>query len=228
MRKTVLVVAATAFLSALPAAAQAHQPRLVGDEDVVRIEEPAISKAYYGKLRGEPQQFELKTDKRITFFAQITVPDVRGAETDFSVEIADVSRESPRTLAEFHGESFAWKPFSEFAGGDTYLGGFESRQRLVPGTYRLTVSSPDNRGTYVLATGQEEALPLGEVINTIRLLPTIKADFFGKSPLTALISPFVLIALGAVILPVTAVVLLTVWMRRRRAVDAGRAPGRAA
>jgi hypothetical protein len=56
---------------------------------------------------------------------------------------------------------------------------------MPAGTYVVVVTSSDNAGKYALAVGKKESFPIGEIIRTIGVLPRLKKEFFGKSPLTA-------------------------------------------
>jgi len=51
--------------------------------------------------------------------------------------------------------------------------------------YEIQVYSPDNQGKYVLAIGDREAFPFGELVKTYLVLPRLKSEFFGKSPFSA-------------------------------------------
>jgi hypothetical protein len=49
-----------------------------------------------------------------------------------------------------------------------------------PGTYTLRVSNPDNQGKYSLAIGKIESFNLKEIINTYKVMPALKMQFFEK------------------------------------------------
>jgi len=54
-----------------------------------------------------------------------------------------------------------------------------------PGKYKIVVSSSDNTGKYVLATGKIEKFGFMDTVRTIAVLPKIKSDFFDKPSLSA-------------------------------------------
>ena len=58
--------------------ALAHQPRLVGDDLVIKVEDPEISKAYYGTLKGEPAIYIIQSNEPFNFYLDLLVPDVEG------------------------------------------------------------------------------------------------------------------------------------------------------
>ena len=58
----------------------AHQPKLIKyspssnkPHDVI---DPEISKAYYGKLSGEPHYYKIKSDTEFSFYGGISIPKI--------------------------------------------------------------------------------------------------------------------------------------------------------
>lgn len=160
----------------------AHQPRIASDGSInnpIIIEDPKISKAYYGELEGNPEYYQIKSERDFLLYVNILSPDVEGARTDFVVEVLSDSK-----ILFVLNES-NWKSFYEPFGGDDYLMGPEIEEQTSAGNYIIKVLNIDNYGKYSLAVGKIESFPPVEIIKTVFALPKIKRDFFGKSPLTA-------------------------------------------
>jgi len=156
----------------------AHQPNLVGLQTHTMVQDPEVSKAYYGELPGKPAAFEIRCDTSFSLYVNLLVPDISGARTDFSADIyAD-----GELLTRLDGSRYHWTTFYEPFGNDTYLQGPEYRSKVGPGVYRIQVSNGENRGKYVLAVGELEKFPPKVILRTLITLPKLKRDFFGKSP----------------------------------------------
>lgn len=167
-------------------AAYAHQPYLVTDTGVTRVERPEVSRAFYGELFGEPAVYEITNPDSFELYVNILVPDEAGMPTDLSVTVTRGSD----TIAMLEGPAHEWTKFYEPFGGDSYLMGPKQRLRVGPGTYVATVTRPGNEGRYVLAIGEREEFPFKEIIRVIGVMPRLKRDFFGKSPIRAVLDPF--------------------------------------
>jgi hypothetical protein len=88
-------------------------------------------------------------------------------------------------ISRLDGNSHEWGRFHEPFAGDYYYRGPEYSEMQDPGLYEIQVYSPDNQGKYVLAVGDREAFPFRELIKAYLVLPHLKSEFFGKSPLSA-------------------------------------------
>jgi hypothetical protein len=159
----------------------AHQPRWVGNETQVIVHQPEISKAYYGCLTGKPATYHIETTGLFRLYVNILVPDIEGIDKDVSIKIL----KQGKVFSILNGSDTNWKQFHEPFAGDNYFKGPEFVGVQEAGVYDIEVYSPDNRGKYVLAVGDREAFPLGELIKTYAVLPRLKSEFFGKSPLSA-------------------------------------------
>ena len=156
----------------------AHQPNLVGIRTHTTVQDPEVSKAYYGELAGKPAVYEIRCDSSFSLYVNLLVPDISGARTDFS---ADIYHEG-LLLTRLDGSDYHWTTFYEPFGNDTYRQGPEYRSRVGPGVYRIEVSNNQNQGKYVLAIGELEKFPPKVILRTLIILPKLKRDFFGKSP----------------------------------------------
>ncbi len=163
----------------------AHQPVLVTDTGVTRVERPEVSRAFYGELNGKPAVYEILSPDSFDLYVNILVPDEVGIPTDLSVTVT----RGPDTIALLEGPAHGWTKFYEPFGGDSYLMGPEQRLRVGPGTYVATVTRPGNEGRYVLAVGEREEFSFKEIIRIVGLMPRLKRDFFHKASIRALTDP---------------------------------------
>jgi hypothetical protein len=78
-------------------------------------------------------------------------------------------------------------------------------EEIEPGTYRIEVSAPDNLGPYLLVIGEDETWqgPFSRFISVF-----MTQAHFNVFPLFALLSPYVLI-------PLLALVATALWFKRR-------------
>jgi hypothetical protein len=182
----------------------AHQPRLVGNETNVVVDQPEISKAYYGSLSGKPATYRIESTESFRLYVNILVPDMEGIDKDVSVKIL----KQGTVISILGGIEHEWTQFYEPFAGDHYFRGSEYVKEQDAGTYEIEVYSPDNQGKYVLAVGDKEAFPLGELARTYAVLPRLKSEFFGKSFFSAYFN--IMGIFLVVILIITGVILIMV------------------
>ena len=223
----------------LTATSSAHQPRIVSEE-VTQIENPEVSQAFYAELKGEPDYYQIESEESFKLYVGILVPDLEEIDKDISVEISreDLHIEEIRVKNQeeeevpilLNGLQYEWTRWYEPFGGDWYWEGPELRGnppkeelpegvQVDEGTYTIKVFSPDNEGKYVLVVGEREEFPLKEIVQTLFVLPQLKAEFFEGSPWTAyfnLVGLFLAISIGILIGIIVAVVVLVKRMRRAR------------
>jgi len=239
MKKAVfLVVPVCLFL--VVGRAWCHQPRIAKGEGITEVENPEVSQAFYGELKGEPAYYRIESEDAFKLYVGILVPDLEGIDKDVSVEITKEhvhAEEGPEHEEEemhilLNGMEHQWTRWYEPFGGDWYWEGPELRSnppeeelpegvQVSEGTYTLKVLSPDNEGKYVLAVGEREEFPLSEMVQTLFVLPKLKAEFFERSLWTGyfnLVGLFLLIGIGIVVGIVVAVVLLTKRALRKRGI----------
>jgi uncharacterized membrane protein len=172
----------------LPATAAAHQPK-IAEQNPVTVNEPEISKAYYGELDNGPDSYRVYSDQKFNLYVNILVPDIAGQSTDISAKIL----KEGRLIAELRGQDFDWQRFYEPFGADSYLMGPEFDELVEPGNYRIEVSSRQQKIKYSLAIGKIESFGLVDSWRAISTIPLLKSDFFGKSPASFILSPLALI-----------------------------------
>ena len=164
MKKFVLLII---FFSISFSYALAHQPKLIKysptsnePHDVV---EPEISKAYYGKLTGEPHYYIIKNDVEFSFYAGITIPKIDDNVKWISLEVFDQNNNS---IYYEDGKEYNWKAWYEPYARDWYWVGpqigthndkeFKGSLKFESGTYVIKVFNDDNQGSYSLAVGDIE------------------------------------------------------------------------
>ena len=125
---------------------------------------------------------EIVSRRPFTVYAQITVPEIRGARRDYRLTILGPDGQ---LLARLSTPTSHWKRFFEPFGGDHYLTGPEYRRHVPAEHYIVQVTRPGNRGTYVLAIGEAEQWGPIEALSALMALPTIKHGYFHQSVLQA-------------------------------------------
>lgn len=177
MKKLIMLML---FLSVWCTFVFAHQPRLVFDNpigEVIQVNNPEISQAFYGNLAGQEDVYEIKSDVPFLLYVNILAPDIAGSRTDFTVEIVENNYEKYTRLEWW---SITWESFYEPFGWDTYLKWPEIERQVIEGTYTIKVSNPDNQWKYSLAVGKIESFPFNEMIATYKNMPALKMQFFEK------------------------------------------------
>lgn len=168
-----------------PSLASAHQPRITEDR-LTSVTDPEVSKAYYGKLMGEPDVYTIDAKQAFNLYVGVLVPDIAGQKKDVSAVVLKDGKQ----IAVLDGATFAWKQFFEPFGYDTYWQGPEYKARADVGIYEIRVTSPNNDSKYSLAIGEIEKFDGKEGLNALTLIPQIKKDFFNESPIGFILSPF--------------------------------------
>jgi hypothetical protein len=191
----------------------AHQPRLVGEEQqVVVVENPEISRAFYAAKKSQPQTYRIVSNKDFILYVNLLIPKIPEAQKDLMVNIfrkTDLGDEHLKTL---ETNNFQWQEYYEPFASDWYYRGPEFRQKVLAGEYFIIVNSPGvqacppqpekERRKYVLAIGEKEEFPLKEVLHTILILPAQK-KLFNKSVFLAyfnLVGLIILILIMAVLI----------------------------
>ena len=207
--------------------AVAHQPRLVEEGQITEVKNYDISQAFYGELKGKPAFYQISTPDPFKLYIGILSPDIPGAHKDFRVTVtADhkdevgIAHEDQPVLV-LDGANFKWTQFYEPFAGDSYWKGPDKKMDLEAGTYKIEVSNPENKGKYSLVIGEKESFPPLEMIKTIITLPSLKKDFFGKSPFTAYFN-YTGLFLLLVLIILIAIIWLIAWLVRRHNKKKGR------
>tara|TARA_B100000029_G_scaffold320840_1_gene313232 strand:+ start:332 stop:1015 length:684 start_codon:yes stop_codon:yes gene_type:complete len=147
--------------------ALAHQPKLINYSPLInnphKVTFPEISKAYYGKLKGEPHYYIIESETKFSFYAGITIPKVNDSYTWISIEVLDLNN---NILFSGDGKNYQWKSWYEPYARDWYWLGpqigthnhkeFKSSLKIDAGTYLIRVFNENNVGSYSLAIGDKE------------------------------------------------------------------------
>ena len=208
---SVFIVLAVLFL---PFFVSAHQPRIVENE-LVKVQNPEVSQAFYGELKNHPQYFEIDSDKKFNLYVGVLMPDVSGIKTDISAEVIKVGENNREVIGVLDGVKFSWKRFYEPFAGDHYFQGPEFFTPAEPGKYLVMVSSPDFLGKYTLVIGQQESFSFGETWRTLQILPGLKKDFFGRSPLTMFFN-YIGLGILVILIIIAAAIFLTIKIIKNR------------
>lgn len=183
-----LALSVAAFTIFSSGTVYAHQPRLTESRQTF-VTDPEISKAYYGKLNGEPDVYFIQAADAFDLYVNVLVPDIEGQKKDVSAVIMkDGNAETP--IAVLDGNTYEWKQFYEPFGADAYWMGPEYKARADAGSYEIRVSSTNNDSKYSLAIGEIEAFDSQEGMNALTVIPTLKKNFFNKSPISFISSFF--------------------------------------
>jgi len=182
--KLIPLILLTIFIFA-PSFTFAHQPRIT-NERLTTIIDPEVSKAYYGKLTGEPDVYVIEASKAFDLYVNVLVPDIAGQKKDVSAVVL----KDEKKLAVLDGINFEWEKFYEPFGADTYWMGPEYKARAEAGTYTIRVWSSNNDSKYSLAIGEIEAFDGKEGLNALTIIPQLKSEFFNESPIGFIASPF--------------------------------------
>ena len=161
----------------------AHQLRMNKGDEVFQVQNPETSQAFYAALSGQPQVYEINSEKPFSLYVNILTPKISNATStkDFSILIyRQKEGRDPALLEILAGPKFQWTEFHESFANDDYFKGPEFRQEVEEGKYLIKVIQPEYKGKYVLAIGEKEEFPLREILNAVRLLPSEK-KFFNKS-----------------------------------------------
>ena len=86
VRKLAAALTLVSLLALGAGSAFAHQPVLV-DSEATEVLEPEISKAYFGKLVGEPHTYRIASAVEFDLYVGILVPEDGSPKKDVAVEI---------------------------------------------------------------------------------------------------------------------------------------------
>lgn len=167
----------------------AHQPYIVTQSDT-RVDDPEISKAYYGILSPQNSHvYYISSNEPFEFYTQLLVPYSDNPNTHIVAEI--VKNDSAGYVTMLDGSQYVWEKFHEPFGNDTYLKGPEFKAALASGVYSIRIYSKDpiDNIKYSLAIGEKESFDLHSTLHTITTIPTLKTNFFETNPITFFFSP---------------------------------------
>lgn len=199
-----------------PLGAAAHVPVLslfISYEDAKTIISPDISRAYYGELTSFPHRYEFAIDEsNVDLFVEVLVPDIEEAENNIdAIIVKQHAAGYVDEVARLYAKDAMWESFFEWFGGDSYRRGPGFAQTVEPGNYILEVYNANNTGKYVLVVGKKEDFSEVSFFETLKRIYGVK-QFYGKSPLAVLQSPFYYVP-TIIVLAIIAVIF---WYRKRK------------
>lgn len=202
-RNLILIAGLILVLFLSLGALSAHQPRLdtetyVSIENPIIVDNPEISQAFYGNLKGTSAYYQINSDKPFKLYLNLLVPTSPGQGGEFIS--AQVTDESGKVVMFLNGTNSTWTPYFEEFGGDYYLKGPEATLEVPAGTYNIKIFNSQNQGKYSLAIGKIESFPVNEALTALLTLPLLKEQFFAK-PITTIFLEFlgIILALGSLI-----------------------------
>lgn len=236
MKRARVVLFVIVVFFSFTVAVEAYSPWIV-KEQTTTIQNPEVSQAFYGELKGVDNTFKIDAKDPFTFYVNVLVPYLPGAQKNMSAEIyamtISVDENDPgkeiqtkRTVAILQASEYQWSKIYEPWGGDNYFKGPEYKARDVrdaaqgvfmdPGTYFIRIYNPTNQGKYMLAVGTREEFTPKEVLNMLVTLPKLRVGYWGKSPLTAFFNYTGLMLAGAIIILIAVVWSLWKFLKKKR------------
>lgn len=195
----------------------AHQPTVVSPQsvdEVIAIEDPNLSQAFYGELKNFPHTYEIRSDESFLLYVQILEPDSdKDKASNIHSGLIVRERDTGRGVEEvirLPASASTWEAFYEPFGGDSYLAGPEFEKEVTAGVYRIEVSTSENSGKYVLSVGKIEDFSNIGYFESIKHIYEVKR-FLGKSPFAILQTPFVYVPALIILL----IAGFIIWYRKK-------------
>lgn len=214
MKRTLitLLISSTLFVGV----AHAHQPRMVDGLDVVEIENPTVSQAFYSALSGESDKFTVTSRSEFLLLTEILTPVIEGKEPGtFTFKVLNLdTNETLLTGTTSKSDEVFYEPFA----GDEYRQGPRIEENVPAGNYEFTVEG--NSGEkYVVVVGKSEIFPFDEILNTYKSLPSLKMDFFEKPFYTIFTNPTggALLAISLIVIGI--LFILYRFIRKRKSIN---------
>ena len=156
-------------------------PEIVNNErnfvdEPLSVENPEVSKAFYGQLSGSPHRYMIESDISFNLYVSLLAPYV-GQEESSELEF-HIMKDGEKIVM-MHGYD-NWEKWYEEFGGDWYLQGPVYEAEVPPGTYIIEVHSKTNSEDYSLAVGRIESFGLLDIVKVIFFVPLIKAIYWGN------------------------------------------------
>ena len=208
MNKVILLLVVAALL--VPSVSFAvRQPRVVDGEVVTEVNNPDIAQDFFGVLSGEPEffLFSLKTEQEL--YLSLRTMDIADAVTDIA---GSLMKEDGEIIVELDGTTVDWTPANDPTTAVTYLHGPETRITVSPGDYLFGVSSLGSDVPYILAVGETEVDPGGDVVSAIGTLAAVREDILNAEVWEAYIkqagAPIIIGTIIAVVFGIIGLVFL--------------------
>jgi hypothetical protein len=166
--------------------------------DVIKIEgDPYIERSYLGDLEEFPDMYELTTDVAIKLKVELKQRSTKKAVPFGLIMVRQNNDDGGVTEIIRQNQPLTdWKENRNTMLGITFLGSEVIEKDIVPGTYRIEISTPDNKGPYMLTVG-EEPVSSGYFKALLQIAKT--QYHFGATPFGLLASSYVHYTLGIII-----------------------------
>lgn len=189
----------TALILAPFGVASAHVPLVVEQSslhDITPISDPTLSQAFYGKLNGFPETYEIRAKEPFHFHAEVLIPDIDAAKPIVNgIIIREIGKQGKVTeVTRMLAKDAQWESFYEAWGGDSYRRGAAYDADVEAGVYRIELSTPDNEVPYVLVVGTREESGGVGYFELVKRISDVKV-FFGKPRIFVVQSPYVYVPL---------------------------------
>lgn len=162
--------------------------------EIIPVEgDPYIQREYLGNLNDFPDMYELTSD--VAFTLQVKVRQRASGEVPFGLIVVR-QNEDDGGVTEVVRQSQPleeWTEAKDSTLGMKFLEGTTLSREVEPGTYRIEVSSPDNKGDYMLVIGDEEVRT--GFFGTLADVYTVQRHF-GYTPFHMLFSNYIYYLLG--------------------------------
>lgn len=165
--------------------------------EIIPIEgDPYVQREYLGTLNDFPDMYELTSD--VAFTLLLKVRQRASAEAPFGLIVVRQNDDDGGVteVVRLNQPLEEWTTVSDSTLGMKFLEGETLSQELQPGTYRIEVSSPDNKGDYMLIVGDE--LVRTGFLSTLADVYKVQRHF-GYTPLHMLFSNYLYYLFGIVL-----------------------------
>lgn len=181
--------------------------------DVLPIQNLTTLQHFYGTLTDAPHLYTFHVDEPTDVSLALFVPDLPDQKNDMSILLLRKKVRGLDLVTRLEAARASWLSSTWWSTGDTYRKGGEWSESLDIGDYEVEVSTPSNRGSYVLSLGTLSTTTLSSYTAQVRTLFCIK-QFFHKSGIAALESPLLFVPL--VLLCGLSYVLFRIYRSRDR------------
>ena len=189
----VVLLASTSFVAAYnPIIAEPSQAY-----EIIPIEgDPYVQREYLGNLSDFPDMYELTSD--VAFTLQVKVRQRANGVAPFGLIIVRQNEDDGGVteVVRLNQPLEEWTEVKDSTLGMKFLEGTVLSREVEPGTYRIEVSSPDNKGDYMLIVGDE--LVRTGFFGTLADVYKVQRHF-GYTPFHMLFSNYLYYLLGIIV-----------------------------
>lgn len=116
-----------------------------------------VQREYYGNLIGFPHLYEFTLAEPASLSVALYTPEIDEPSTNLSGIVVKVGKNGGVSeVGRLSSVGNEWPEYTQPYSNEVFLTGATLEADIEPGTYRLEVSSPENKGTYLMVLGNEE------------------------------------------------------------------------